>query len=168
MFSALLFISIELIQCTNIVEEAPCDMDWLEFQLRIRRLHDFYFRDRRVSRCRAESARNKDTGEQAKRIDDAILDLYHKGRCDPLSEDEKDMLAVRLNWAWRVSLARATAPFDPSRSPETLSVSDFGHVLITLWRTEGRESYEPWIVERLGPDGNRVPDPPPPPNKRTR
>jgi hypothetical protein len=129
-------------------------MDWIGFQYRIRRLHDAYFRDRKISESRAYSAKSRDTGEEAKKIDDAILDLWRRGRCEQLSEDEKDILAIRLNWAWKISLIESVKPFEKI---ETLSETDFVRVLISDWRNSGRDTYEPWIVKRIEPDDTQTP-----------
>jgi len=139
-----------------------CGMDWIGFQYGIRRLHDAYFCERKISESRAYSARNIDTGEAARKIDDAILDLWRKGRCEPLSEDEKDILAIRLNWAWKKASFEAMAPFEKI---ETLSETDFVRILITDWHAEGQETYKPWIANRYGPDSNPEPPAPPSPNK---
>jgi hypothetical protein len=139
-------------------------MDWLGFQYRIRHLHEAYFGERKVSESRAYSARNRDTGEPAKKIDDAILDLWHKGRCELLSEDEKDILAIRLNWAWKMALFEGMKPFEKI---ETLSEIDFVRILITQWRESGRETYKPWIVKSYESDGTPKQKARPSPNKQS-
>jgi hypothetical protein len=55
----------------------------------------------------------------------------------------------------------------PLKEIEPLSETDFAYVLISLWHESGRNAYKPWIVKRIGPDGNQIPEASPSPNKQS-
>ena len=78
------------------------NMDWLELQDKVGRLWKRYFDGREIPLSRIESAKNRDIGEQAKSIDAVIRIVSRSARKDDLeelqlTEDEKDVLAVRLD-----------------------------------------------------------------------
>jgi hypothetical protein len=130
-------------------------MDWLGLQYKIRHLHEVYFRGRQMTSAKIESARNRDTGETAKKIDAVIRGISREGQFGSLSEDEQDILAIRLNWAWKIALFEGMRPFEKI---ESMSEEDFEHVLIDLWHAEGRMRYQPFVAKCIG--GNDSPTSP--------
>ena len=130
-------------------------MDWLDLQYKIRHLHEAYFRGRQMTSTKIESARNRDTGETAKRIDAVIRAISREDHFGSLSEDEQDILAIRLNWAWKIALFEGMGPFEKI---ESMSKEDFEHVLIDLWHAEGRMKYQPFVTKCIG--GNDSPTSP--------
>jgi plasmid maintenance system killer protein len=124
-------------------------MDWLDLQYKIRHLHESYFRGRQMTSAKIESARNRDIGETAKRIDAVIRAISRENHFGLLSEDEQDILAIRLNWAWKIALFEGMGPFEKI---ESMSKEDFEHVLIDLWHAEGRLKYQPFVTTSIGGD----------------
>lgn len=120
-------------------------MEWLELQDKIGRLCKRYFDGRKISFSRIESAKNRDTGEQAKQIDAAIRSISRSPRKDDveemqLTEDEKDILAIRLDWA--LNLAITEAQVGPHVYGQTMTEDEFEELLINQWQKNGRDTYK--------------------------
>ena len=115
-------------------------MDWLGIAHIIRPHVETYFFARSVSSARIETARNKDTGEGAKQIDAAVRALFRQGVRPQLTEDEADMLAIRLHWAWQLAVVEGQKPFE---NIELGAEDELESVLIDLWHAGGRLQYRP-------------------------
>jgi hypothetical protein len=128
-------------------------MDWIAIQYKIREYHQWFFLKRALTPARIEFAKHKDTGEQAKQIDAAIRAISRRERdkegifCEDLNarltELEKDILAIRLDWVWQSSLwilSRADSykiwPFGSE-----LTEDEFEDLLTNQWQKDGREKY---------------------------
>jgi hypothetical protein len=118
-------------------------MDWLGIERIVRPHVETYFFARSVSPARIEIARNKDIGEGARQIDAAVRALFRQRVPPRLSEDEADMLAIRLHWAWQVAYLESQKPFEKI---ELGAEDELESVLIDLWHAGGRLQYRP----RLG------------------
>jgi hypothetical protein len=114
-------------------------MDWIGFQHKLRPDWIKYFSERALTLPRIESAKSRDIGEQAKNIDAVIRALSRGGHFLPLSEDENDILAIRLDWAWQFSKQHI---FDPWPLGEEATEDGFEQLLINQWQQEGRETYQ--------------------------
>lgn len=141
-------------------------MEWLEFADKIRPRWRTYFQERKISLPKIESAKSKDTGEQAKQIDAVIrmIARSEKGefREPPLTEDEKDILGIRLDWAyWIASEMGMKRPGEVGFEPygSRVSEEEIEDILINRWQKEGREKYLPvdeQMRERLRSAGLNV------------
>jgi hypothetical protein len=105
-----------------------------------------------LTASRIESAKSKDIGEQAEQIDAAIRAISRRGR-DPegifaaelknrLSPLEQDILAIRLDWAWQLSLYYNSVPGEVWPYGEELTEDEFEQILIIQWREVGREKFQ--------------------------
>jgi hypothetical protein len=113
-------------------------MDWIQFQHAIRPHLYIYFRDRSLTPTRIENAKSKDIGEQAKKIDELIPVIWRKNELPPMSELEKDILAIRLEWADTFSKMDArTWPIG-----DKLTESGFVYFLTDHWQNVGRAKYK--------------------------
>ena len=117
-------------------------MDWLGIECIVRPHVETYFFARSVSPARIEIARSKDTGEGAKQIDAAVRALFRQGVRPQLTEDEADMLAIRLHWAWQLAVVEGQKPFE---NIELGAEDELESVLIDLWHSGGRLQYHPWL-----------------------
>jgi len=115
-------------------------MDWLGLQHKIRQLHAEYFDGQEWTEPKIEFARSKDTGDKANNIDAVIRAIAREGRFGPLSPDEKDILAIRLDWALSLSIRESQRPFEPTNE---LTEDDIENILIDRWHAEGRNIYQP-------------------------
>jgi hypothetical protein len=141
-------------------------MEWLEFSDKIRPRWRTYYHERKISLSKIQSAKNKDTGEQAKQIDAVIrmIARTEKGefREPPLTGDEKDILGIRLDWAyWIAAEMGAKRPGEVGFEPygSRVSEEEIEDFLINRWQKEGREKYWPLdeqIRERLRSAGLNV------------
>lgn len=122
-------------------------MDWIAIQYKIRDYHPRFFSGRELTAPRIDRAKSQDIGEQAKEIDAAIRAISRRERDKEgifgselehrLTDLEKDILAIRLDWAWQISLSPPNWPFG-----EELTEDEFEHLLINLWQKDGREKYQ--------------------------
>jgi len=126
-------------------------MDWLELQDKARKLLDSVFRGRVLTESKIESAKSKDIGETAKGIDAVIRAISRGGKIQPdlLTEDEKDILQMRLDWAAQV--ATCEAQIDRRPYGQTMTEDEFEDFLIIEWQKSGRGKYNTpqWIAGLL-------------------
>ena len=141
-------------------------MDWLGIECIVRPHVETYFFARSVSPARIEIARSKDTGEGAKQIDAAVRALFRQRVPPRLSEDEADMLAIRLHWAWQVAFVESQKPFEKI---ELGAEDELESVLIDLWHAGGRLQYQPklgfpcrTLNKSMMPVSPKTTKPPPP------
>lgn len=126
-------------------------MDWIEIQYRLR---DYLpkFSVKSLTASRIDSAKSKDTGEQAKLIDALIKQISRRGR-DPegihaaqldrqLPDIEKDILTIRLDWAFEISKWMLTKHGQVWEYGSELTEDEFEHLLMQGWQKYGREKYE--------------------------
>jgi hypothetical protein len=129
-------------------------MDWIEIQYKIRDYHPRFFLKRALTPARIEIAKRKDIGEQAKEIDAAIRAISRRGRDKEgifgnelehrLNDLEKDILAIRLDWGWEISLWVMALPDSRKIWPfgSELTEDEFEDLLTNQWQKDGREKYE--------------------------
>jgi hypothetical protein len=126
-------------------------MDWIEIQYRVRD-YRLKFSAKSLTEPRIESAKSKDIGEQAKQIDAVIRAISRRGR-DPegifgvelerrLTDLEKDILAIRLDWAFQLSTYYLSVPGEVWPYGEELTEDEFEQILISQWHAVGREKYQ--------------------------
>jgi hypothetical protein len=129
-------------------------MDWIAIQYKVRDYRPRFFLNRALTPARIDLAKRKDIGEQAKQIDALVRAISRKERDTEgilaerleagMSELEKDIFAIRLDWVWQTSLwilARTDShkiwPFGSE-----LTEDEFEDLLINQWQKDGREKYE--------------------------
>jgi hypothetical protein len=120
-------------------------MDWLELQHKVRPHREKYFSLRALTAPRIESAKRRDIGEQAKSIDAAIRAISRGGHVldSSMTEDEKDILAIRLDWADQIASRQSLRiPTSPSEYNQELTEDEVEHLLINQWQNEGRDAYK--------------------------
>jgi hypothetical protein len=139
-------------------------MDWLELQDKVGRLRRRYFCEREIPQSKIDSAKSKDIGESAKSIDAAIRIISRATRKDEieeigLTEDEKDILAIRLDWAFQIAIREGANDRRPYG--QTMTEDEFEELLINQWQKVGREKYETQQhrIDRIFPN-QRKPKPP--------
>jgi len=149
-------------------------MDWIEIQYRVR---DYLpkFSVKALNSSRIDSAKSKDTGEQAKLIDAIIRQISRKGR-DPkgiyaeqldrqLPEVEKDILTIRLDWVYQASKWMLLKPGQVWPYGSELTEDEFENLLTQTWQKHGREKYETeqQRIDRIFPNQTKLK---PPANKK--
>jgi len=120
-------------------------MDWLELQHKLRPHWDKYFSQRALTALRIESAKHRDIGEQAKNIDAAIRAISREGKVldSSMTEDAKDILAIRLDWAVQIASRQSLRiPTSPSEYNQELTEDEVEHLLINQWQDGEREAYK--------------------------
>jgi hypothetical protein len=127
-------------------------VDWLSIQSVIRGYRPRFLSARALTASRIEHARHADAGEQARQIDAAVRDIANSRHGQEsilgaelemrLTDLEKDILAIRLDWAFQVSeyMLSKDGQFWPFG--EELTEDEFEHLLTDVWREYGRENYQ--------------------------
>jgi hypothetical protein len=114
-------------------------MDWLEFQHSLRPHWQAYFSSRALTSERVAAARSSDIGAQAKDIDAAIRLISRQGNLQRMSELDKDILGIRLDWAWHFAMRHLCEKWPIG---DGVNEEEFERLLIDRWREVGRIEYE--------------------------